>query len=401
VHADETSVHRNRSSLFSPPAAPPRPRPQRHPVLLMARQLDLGGSERQLCEMARSLDRDRFEVHVGCFRHGGIRAREIDAHAIPLVEFPVRSFRSLPNLWTSITSLCEYARRHKIRLVHAFDPPSSVFVGISAAFLGRVVVLTSQRSFRQTLTPGFRACLRLSDRLSDGVIVNCKAIRDHLTSDEWVSFPHIHLCHNGVDGSRFRRSATPRNDIAPARALVIGTVCGLRPEKDLPTLLRAFAACHASDPNVFLVLVGDGPQRVELQRQARDLGIASHCLFQPTTHDVVPWLSVIDIFVLPSTFEALSNALMEAMACACACVASRVGGNPELVQHNDTGLLFEKGHVQDLVKHLQALIGDANLRQRLGRRAAVFIGENFSLSAAAERLGAIYDKAMAARKPVR
>jgi glycosyltransferase involved in cell wall biosynthesis len=107
-----------------------------------------------------------------------------------------------------------------------------------------------------------------------------------------------------------------------------------------------------------------------------------------------------DIFVLPSVSEALSNALMEAMACECACVASRVGGNPELVQHGETGLLFQKGDVGTLIEQLQVLIADAPLRKRLGRRAAAFISENFSLGAAATRLGVIYEHVMSAQKPV-
>jgi glycosyltransferase involved in cell wall biosynthesis len=177
--------------------------------------------------------------------------------------------------------------------------------------------------------------------------------------------------------------------------LVIGTICVFRPEKGLATLLNAFAACYASNPRLFLVMVGDGPEREHLQRQAIELGIMSRCLFGPAASDVVPWLSLIDIFVLPSMSEAFSNALMEAMACECACIASRVGGNPELVQDGDTGLLFEKGDVRSLVGQLRRLIADPALRQRLGRRAAAVIDSRFSLGAAAARMGAIYDTAIA------
>ena len=318
-------------SFLAEPEERVNPGSRRFPVLLLARELHLGGSERQLYEMGRALDPSRFAVHVGCFRPGGIRARELEREGIPLVEFPVRSFRSPSNIWSSVLGLRRYVRKHGIRLLHAFDPPTSVFVGIAARFLGRPVVLTSQRSFRHLRTPSFRIGLRLSDRLVDGVVVNCEAIRTHLASDEGVSFRSIHLCYNGLDTHRFQRTPTPRSGIIPRDALVIGTVCALRPEKDLPTLLRAFATCHSNHSNLFLVVVGDGPERAALCRLAQELGIASRCLFQPTVADVVPWLSLMDIFVLPSKSEALSNSLMEAMACECACVASFVGGTPELV----------------------------------------------------------------------
>jgi glycosyltransferase involved in cell wall biosynthesis len=368
---------------------------------LLARELNLGGSERQLCEMVRGLDRDRFAPHAGCFRPGGIRAREIQADRIPLAEFPLTSFRSPSNVWSSVLALRRYVRKHGVRVVHAFDAPTSLFVGLAASLLGRAVVLTSQRSSRQLVSLAIRAGLRLSDRTSDGIVVNCEAVREELLSVERVPIQRIHLCYNGLDSRRFQRTVTERSEVIPRHALVIGTACVFRPEKDLSTLLSAFAECYASNPNLFLVMVGDGPGRANLQQRALDLGISSRCLFQPPTSDVVSWLRLIDIFVLPSLFEALSNALMEAMACECACIASRVGGNPELVHDGETGLLFEEGDVRSLVGHLRRVIADPSLRQRLGRRAASVIRSRFSLQAAAARLGAIYEDRMAAQETVR
>lgn len=374
---------------------------ERAPVLLLARELNLGGSERQLCEMVRGLDRDRFVVHTGCFRRGGIRASEIEADGIPLAEFPLRSFRSPSDVWSSVLALRRYVQQHRIRVVHAFDAPTNVFVSIAACFLGQTAVLTSQRSHRQRRTLATRASLRLADRLTDGVVVNCESVRAELVSAERVPPRRIHLCYNGVDARRFRRTVLARSDVLPPHALVIGTVCAFRPEKGLSTLLRAFAACCASNPNLVLVMVGDGQERDDLQRQARERGIGSRCVFQPAASDVVPWLSRIDIFVLPSLFEAFSNALMEAMACECACIASRVGGNPELVHHEETGLLFEKDDVRSLVGQLERLVADPDLRQRLGQQAAAMIGSKFSLRVAAARLGAIYESAMAAQEAAR
>src|SRR5439155_9534272 len=100
----------------------------------------------------------------------------------------------------------------------------------------------------------------------------------------------------------------------------------------------------------------------------------------------------IDIFVLPSVSEALSNALMEAMACGCACIASRVGGNCELIEDGATGLLFENKDVAALVGQIERLIADPGLQRQLGQRAASTIREKFSLGAAAARLGCIYDE---------
>src|SRR2546425_3744566 len=104
--------------------------------MLLARDRGIGGSERQLCEMARALDRSRYDVHVGCFRSGGIRAAEIEASGTPVVEFPLRSLRSPGNILDTVLALRRYARRHDIRIVHPFDIPSNVFVGLAAYALG-------------------------------------------------------------------------------------------------------------------------------------------------------------------------------------------------------------------------------------------------------------------------
>jgi glycosyltransferase involved in cell wall biosynthesis len=166
-------------------------------------------------------------------------------------------------------------------------------------------------------------------------------------------------------------------------------VCSLRPEKGLPTLLHAFTLLQPQYPGARLLLVGSGPLEAELQQLANDLGIAHNTRFVPTQSNVADWLRQIDIFVLPSLSEALSNALMEAMACGCACVASNVGGNPELLGE-DRGLLFESGDVHQLFEHLQTLAGDAELRQQLRESSLQFVRANFTREASVARMSAIY-----------
>src|SRR5262249_14327900 len=138
---------RRRQSCSAEPHAKLTLTHQRFQVLLLARELHVGGSERQLCEMVRSLDRRRCSVHAGCFRTGGTRAREIEAEVFPLVQFPLRSFRAPSNVWSAVRALRSYVRTRDIAVIHAFDPPTSLFVGVAAPFLRRSVVLTSQRSF--------------------------------------------------------------------------------------------------------------------------------------------------------------------------------------------------------------------------------------------------------------
>jgi glycosyltransferase involved in cell wall biosynthesis len=176
-------------------------------------------------------------------------------------------------------------------------------------------------------------------------------------------------------------------------------VCVLRPEKGLETLLDAFAAVRDIEPGMKLAVVGSGPCLADLQERAAALGISRHCVFEPATPRVADWLRGIDIFVLPSVSEALSNSLMEAMACGCSVAASRVGGNPELVAHGETGMVFEPRDAAGLAQTLRLLIGEPALRRDLACNAARAIAGRFSLAAAARRMGEIYDALL--RQPSR
>jgi glycosyltransferase involved in cell wall biosynthesis len=140
-----------------------------------------------------------------------------------------------------------------------------------------------------------------------------------------------------------------------------------------------------------LAIVGSGPMLPELQQEAREAGVFSDCIWEPATADVASWLRAFDIFVLPSLDEAFSNALMEAMACRCAVVASNVGGNPELVGHAERGLLFEARNVDALTGVLRQLIEDTALRRKVAEAGERFIRERFSRDASARRMEAIYE----------
>lgn len=358
------------------------------PVLLMVRELDSGGSERQATEIAKALDRTRFDPRVGCFRQAGLRSEELRAAGVPVVHFPVPSLASV----TGAICIAAYIRRRGIRLVHTFDTPANLYGVPAARLAGSAVVLSSQRVHRDLWPPVQRHGLRVTDHLVDGIVVNCEFLRRHMCDEERVPPSLIHLCYNGIDTGVFHPAPSPRPERLRDAALVVGVVSGLRPEKEIATLLDAFAASHHCVPGMKLAIVGSGPCLASLEDRARNLGILPDCVFEPATPDVPDWLRAIDIFVLPSVSEALSNALMEAMACGCCVVASRVGGNPELVTHGETGMLFKTRDTAGLSEILRLLANSPGLRRKLSSAAICRIHDGFSLAAAARRMGEIYSK---------
>ena len=364
------------------------------PVLLMARELNLGGSERQMTEIAKSLDRSRFEPHVGCFRPEGMRGEELRAAGIPVIDFPVYSYMS-PAALRAAAQLAAYIRRHRIRIVHTWDYPLNVFAVPVARLFTSSVAISSQRAHRE-LTPSlYKHLQHLSDRLTHAIVVNCKFLQKHLEQDEKIPPHRIHLCYNGIDLDRFRALPAMRRPSLQDTSLVIGTVCALRPEKSLPTLLQSFAAVRRLREGMKLAIVGSGSMLGELQSLASTLGIAADCVFEPATEQVAEWLQSIDIFVLPSRTEAFSNSIMEAMACGRAVIASNVGGNPELVKDGATGLLFEAEDAAGLAASLTKLIENENLRLKLAAAGQRMIHESFSNAASARRMAEIYEDLIA------
>jgi glycosyltransferase involved in cell wall biosynthesis len=361
---------------------------------LLSLMLDQGGSERQLTEMALALDRTRYEPHVGMFRSEGMRAQELGAAAVPVVHFPVHSFRSAAAVAGAIR-LARYVRRHRIALVHSFDAPLSVFAAPVARYLTRAAMLSSQRGHR-SLTPEYRRLLRLTDRLVDGIVVNCQYVKRHLMEDEKVPERLIHVCFNGIDLDRFRDAPAPRPAALEGARRVIGTVCALRPEKGLSTLLEAFAQLAPRERGWRLAIVGSGPERPALEARATALGIAGECVFQPATAAVGEWLRAMDVFVMPSYEEAFSNAIMEAMACGRAVVATTAGGNPELVEPERRGLLVPPRDAAALAAALERLLLDDPLRTQLACAGRAFVTENLSRERSAARLADIYDAVLAA-----
>ena len=246
------------------------------------------------------------------------------------------------------------------------------------------------RAHRDLTTGLTRHLLRLTDRMVDGIVVNSRAVARELAEDG-VPASMVRLACNGLDTTRFRRegerAALPWSD---GTAVVIGVVCALRREKGLDILMEAFRKVKLARLGVKLVIVGSGPMLAELQA-----GGDADCHLEPAVADVAPWLRAMDIFVLPSLSEALSNSLMEAMGCGCCAVASDTGGNPELVQDGQTGLLFPVGDADALAACLVRLLDQPDYRLRLGVHAERRMQQHFTREQAARAMGGIYQEFLA------
>jgi len=199
--------------------------------------------------------------------------------------------------------------------------------------------------------------------------------------------------HNGVDVSRFAggdRHVGRRALRLPPHAVVIGTVGRLDPVKDHAGLLKAFSVLRVDQRAAELVIVGDGPSRASLEGQIQELGLIGHVHLLGMRQDIPTLLRGFDAFVLPSLAEGISNTLLEAMATALPVVATRVGGNPELVEHGLTGTLVPPSNPLVLAAALRCYAEDAGLRAahgEAGRRRAL---QHFTLDRMAQAYHELY-----------
>jgi glycosyltransferase involved in cell wall biosynthesis len=363
-------------------------KPNPIPVLYMVRELGSGGIERDVTKLAIGLDRLRFTPHVATFHCEGLRYDDLKKADVSMVHLPVSSLMS-PKVFSVVSQFRSFVREKKIQVVHAFDA-SGVF-GIPLARLLRVpAILTSALGHRELLDRKTLRQVAFIDRLSDAVVVNCKAMRKHLMEDFSIPSDRIELCYNGVDTTEFYPAAAPKTPALADASIVIGTVCVLRPEKSLDVLQEAFAKiCHLI-PGSKLLIVGDGPEREKLQANSLRSGIHDASVFLPAVSSVAPLMRAMHIFVSSSRSEAFSNSILEAMACGCCVIGSRVGGTPELITDEESGLLFSPGDANELAEKLLYLVQNPPVRKRLGAAATEFATQKLNIQIAIARTMEIY-----------
>ena len=363
-------------------------KPNPIPVLYMVRELGSGGIERDVTKLAIGMDRLRFTPYVATFRCEGLRYDDLKKAGVPVIHLAVSSLKS-PKIFSAIAQFKTLIKGNKIRVVHAFD--SSGVLGIPLAkLLGVPALLTSTLGHRELLDRRTVRQVAFIDRLSDAVVVNCDAMRKHLIEDFSVPSNRIEVCYNGVDTTEFFPATMPKPAPLADAPIVIGTVCVLRPEKSLEVLQEAFAKIWPAVPGSKLLIVGDGPERQKLQTNSQRLGIQEASLFLPAVSSVAPLMRAMDIFVSSSRSEAFSNSILEAMACGCCVIASRVGGTPELIADEERGLLFTAGDVNELGRKLLHLIQNPLVRKNLGTAAAEFASEKLNIQIAVARTMEIY-----------
>jgi glycosyltransferase involved in cell wall biosynthesis len=352
-------------------------------VVLMLTSFDVGGTERQMVELARRLDTSRFRPHLACFHKRGRLLADVPDR-IAIREFPLQGF-ARPGALVQMARFAAWCRSIGADLVHTcdlyaniFGLPAAALAGVPARVGNRREILTGDKSKAQL------AAQRWAYGRANAVVANSSAARDQLIV-EGIDPDRLHLIANGLDPDRFVPAAEPRRAI---RRIV--TVANLRPEKGHDTILAAAPRILERHPDATLTFAGDGPRREHLEVLARALGLTGRVTFLGECRDVAPILAASDLFVLPSRSEAFPNALIEAMATALPVIASAVGGIPEVVRPGVNGLLVPPDDAAALADAALALMADPGRAAALGRAARLDVEHHYTIDRMVERFERLY-----------
>jgi sugar transferase (PEP-CTERM/EpsH1 system associated) len=226
-------------------------------------------------------------------------------------------------------------------------------------------------------------------------------LQNWLMSAVGVKRGNISQIYNGVDSIRFRPAQTPRAQLGPPgffdeNNIVVGSVGRMAAVKDYPNLVQAFLKLLHQDTTLRdrlrLLIVGEGEARNTCLRVMNQHGVGQLAWLPGERSDIPELMAAMDIFVLPSLGEGISNTILEAMATGLPVIATRVGGNPELVQEGITGRLVPPADPDALAQALLEYVRDDDRRHAHGRAAREIIDRQFSIPAMVQGYLSVYDR---------
>jgi glycosyltransferase involved in cell wall biosynthesis len=357
-------------------------------LVFLLEDLEYGGTQRQALELARRLDRSRFQVELWVLRAGDDLAPVAQEWDLPVV-WMARSG------WVGPQSLLGLGKR-----LWRNPPDLLMLLTVIPNIWGRLWGKLARAPLVVGNCRGGAAPWRQHERwlwpCADHILCNSSNLKEFLVSRYGLPPARLTVVPNGVDTEFFQPNPNGRPQGPP----VLLSVARLVPDKDHDTLLRAFGQLSHHHPDAELWLVGNGPRRQILGQKVLDLGLPGRVKFLPGEQDLRHLYHQADLFVLSSVAEALPNVVLEAMAAGLPVVATRVGGVPEAVVPEATGLLVAPRDVAGLAGALGRLLDDPEARQTMGQQGRQRVLENFSFPAMVRRHEDVWARLLWGHDPI-
>lgn len=367
-------------------------------VCHVVHSLKVGGAEVLVANLTRSLRGSDVEVVVACLDEIGVLGEQLRAEGTA-----IRCAGRRPGVDLGLFGRMRGILRDlRADVVHTHQYTPWFYGGTAAATLGLPLVFT-EHGRHQPDRPKRRRLLfnRWLRPRTHAVTAVSRSIRDALIANEGMSPDEVEVVYNGVDHTRLAHDPqvrrTKRAELGlDDTTLAVGTAGRLVEVKNQDLLLRGLAGWRdAGAPPFRAFLAGSGPLDERLRTRAADLGLEDTVVFLGEREDVPELLSAWDAFALTSFSEGTSVTLLEAMSSSLPVVATRVGGNPELIEDGTSGLLVPSDDDTALAAAFGRLAGDAGLRNTLGTAARAEVERRFSFCGMQDRFCELYREALA------
>lgn len=364
-------------------------------VLECIRQGQIGGGESHLLSLVENLDKNIYEPIVLSFTDGPmidrLKALNIPVHIIPSnkpFDFKV---------WGKVKQLMQ---QEKIDLVHAHGTRANSNVFKAARALQKPLAYTIHGWSFHVDQPFLIKKIRIAGEkflVSRSDLNISVSVSNQKTGKDTISGFNSVVINNGIDQQKFNADATYadiRKELGiPAEAVLSLFLARFTGHKQPLVLLKAFEKALQQNPDLYLLMVGDGDEKQQALEMVKKAGIGNRVIFQQFRQDVPAVLAAADIFILPSLWEGLPIGLLEAMSMGKAIIASNVDGTTDIIEHKKNGYLIELAAMEEaLPAAILAMSADAALRKELGAKARETVKHNFNAADMTRKIEAEYNK---------
>lgn len=365
------------------------PSPHRPRLLFVIGGEAIGGMETHLLALVGALGQE-YEIGVCCLNGGSRFVQRLEELTVATFNLHLPHLQTPGQLIKSLR-LKTILRRFSPDIVQTYGYTSDVLVPLLCLPRRGKRVVTTRRG--QDGSTKHQRLRRLTTPFADRIICVSQATADFVRQSERTSANRITVIPNGVSC----RSTPNRRTVA--ERIIFGTLGNVKPVKGTDILLRAFLN-FPDEANVELRVAGGvaGPWATELVRSASASTKAGKIHFSGFCTEPREFLNGLDVFVLPSRSEGMSNALLEAMACGLPCVVTDVGSNAEVVRGNGVGALVCRPEGAELFRSISALYADPELRTRLGAEAHRIVRDNYSIEQMVDSYRHVYDELLQPRR---
>jgi len=360
-------------------------------ILRVITWLPWGGIEKRMVEVLKRLDRDKFLPLVCCLRSKeGVYEKELEKEGIKVVKLNFRS-RLDPG---GLRNLSKLMKAEKVDVVHSHMYRANIPSLIAAKLAGVPVKIVQVHNIEDWKKKREWAAERIFYRWADKIVGVSRAVLDY--ERKFVKFPKdkTFVLYNGINLEEFEEyEADKKLKLSlgiPERAKVVGLVARLHPDKGQDIILEVARDIKERVGEVFFMFIGSGGYGEALREKAGEKGIDDFVVFTGAVKDIKPYYSIMDVSVLPSRIEGFSNVILESFASGIPVIATRTGGNPEIIEEGENGFLVDYGDRERLKEKIIKLLQDDDLREGMGKNARKKV-EKFSLQRMVEETERLYE----------